>query len=195
MVGGTSTASASTVISQPSPVRANTPSSTSIRTSSRTNSGLPSVDSGRSAVISGGNDSAPSSRAASSSVAAASSPSSETTAEMRRPCSVSAGADLTDLGACECHDQDRRITHPLDEMVEQVQEQRLGPLDVVDHQKNWDRWAPRTSSRRRTAKNASSVDRAVVAPTKLPRRSITRARSGSASPTTRPTAASASDAP
>ena len=68
-----------------------TSSSTSMRTSSRTNSGLPSVDAGSRSISPAGSRSVPSRPAASCAVAAWSSPSSASTSATRRPVSASDG--------------------------------------------------------------------------------------------------------
>ncbi len=48
-----------------------------------------------------------------------------------RPVSVKAGRDVADLGTSQ-GDEERRAFDPLHEVLEKVEEQRLGPLDVVD---------------------------------------------------------------
>ena len=156
IVGGTSTASASMVRSQaPSSRRWITPSSTSMRTSSRTNSGLPSVDAGdgrrarRGARCRAGRPRAPRSH-------------SSRARRGRRHRRPAAGLDergpqVPDLGTGESHQQ-HGIGHPLGEVVDQVEQDRLGPLDVVDHHEQGELGRERLQ-RARTAQNVSSTER------------------------------------
>ena len=132
IVGGTSTASASTVSRQVSPSRRMIASSTSMRTSSRTNSGLPSVDSGSRASSSAGRPSV------------AEHPRRQLggglgveAVEDEDVAHPAAGfgqrrAQVAELGTGEAHEQDRRPAHPLGQVLEQIEEERRRPLDVVD---------------------------------------------------------------
>ncbi len=42
-------------------------------------------------------------------------------------------AHLPQLGPRERHQQQRRVAHPLDEVLDQVEEHRLAPMHVVEH--------------------------------------------------------------
>ena len=44
------------------------------------------------------------------------------------------GSQLEELGPRDAEQQDRRVSRPVGEMLDQVEEDRLGPLDVVQHQ-------------------------------------------------------------
>ncbi len=158
IVGGTSTASRSTASSQRSSCCAITPSSTSMRINSRTNSGLPSVELGNFAVNSAGSTAPPSSSAASSSVAAASRPSNDTTSATRRPVSARAGRMSRSSGRANAtiitgavFDHSARCSS---------RSRNNGSAHWMSSITNTNgRCPPSTSTRRRTPKNASSVER------------------------------------
>ena len=46
-------------------------------------------------------------------------------------------ARIEQLGACDAEEQDRRVTAEVGHVLEQVEERRLGPLDVVEEHDEW----------------------------------------------------------
>ena len=87
-------------------------------------------------------------------------------------------AQLAQLGPRERDQQQRRVADPLGEVLDEVEERRLGPVDVVEHEHE------RPLARQRLehpahAQNVSSVDAAGTAPSTPSARSTTTARSSS----------------
>ena len=103
-----------------------------MRTSSPTNRGLPSLVASTRPAIAAGSSSAPMTFAASRVAAAASRPPSVTTSATRPPRRRQRGAQLAQLGARRREDEQRHARAPLHQMLGQVEQQRLRPLQVVD---------------------------------------------------------------
>ena len=134
MVGGISRSASSTPAVQRSPSRLSAPSWTSMRTSSPTKSGLPSLVASTRPAIAAGSASAPITFAASRVAAPASSPASVTTSLTQAAGRRQRRARVAQLGPRGRQHQQRHVAAPLHQVLDQVEQQRLRPLDVVDRQ-------------------------------------------------------------
>ena len=87
------------------------------------------------------------------------------------------GPDLAQFGPGEGQHENRHVLHPLDEVLDEVEEQCVGPLDVVEDEHEPVRSDASTSTNRRSAQKFSSTEPAT--PVARPLRSRSRrSRSG-----------------
>ena len=116
--------------------RTSSPSSISIESISSTNSGLPSAASAILASTSSASSGAPTrfsiSRAHSSSESGSSSASVALSLPPPQP-----GRSVEQLGPREADEQDRGVARPVGEVLDEIEERRLAPVDVVedDHER------------------------------------------------------------
>ncbi len=107
------------------------PLSSSIRIVSSTNSGLPSVFSSTSCRDVGRERVVREQRSSSSSLSSWRSGSSSI-AVAAHPASAPAGANVEQLGPGEADEQERRLAHPGGEVLDQLEQRLLGPVDVLE---------------------------------------------------------------
>ena len=104
------------------------------------------------------------------------------------------GLHLGDLGSGEHEHEDRQVSGPVDEMVEEVEQADVRVLRVLDRgARRGRRWraARRTAASRRTVprgRGSPRARRAVSTPSRRARRAATYSRSASATKRTRPSA-------
>ena len=119
---------------QRSPSRRSAPSCTSMRTSSPTKSGLPSLVASTRPATAAGSSSAPITFAASRVAAPASRPPSVTTSATSAARRRERRARVAQLGPRRHEHEQRHAGAPLHEVLDEVEQQRLRPLEVVDHE-------------------------------------------------------------
>ena len=170
-------------VTYPRPLsRRSTPSSTSIRTSSRTKSGLPSLDA-RSRVEQLGRAArrCRAGRARAGRSTSASSPSSTTTTARVRRLRRAPDAVSRSSGRASRDQQHRRVAGPLREVLDEIEQHRLGPVDVVEDRAPTDASRAIDSKMRRTAQNVSSAVPGSPAPRSAPARGSDALAVGSSS--------------
>ena len=155
---------------RPAPARRPRPgrrSSISISTTSTTNSGLPSATSRMRAAVSAPSRAGPSS-CRSRSAASASASASEQHRRRVRPPVAPARPAVAHLGTRHDEQQQRRVARPVRDVLEEVHERRLAPLQVVDDERpagDRGRWpratcaSPRRPPRERPARRWASAAR------------------------------------
>ena len=134
-----------------------------------TKSGLPSAASRIRSRRLAPSSSAPSRRSISSSVSGSVSGSSSTVGRVQLA-AAPAGAQLEQLGPRQTEDEQRRVARPVGDVLDQVEERRLGPLQVVEARRPAAGRGPTPRSSRRTARRDVVRGRVTVAEQRRDRR-------------------------
>ena len=132
--------------------RSSPPSSLTVASISSMKSGLPSAAAGSARARRPSSCAPPASREINSSQSVA----GERLEQDRRRVQLAAapaGSQLEQLGPGDAEEEDRRVARPVGDVLDQVEEDRLRPLDVVEHEDLWPLRGPASISLR----NASCV--------------------------------------